>query len=47
MSTTDAVGWTPMTREGFEASRTLRGANVVGDPGIRERSVPVFRTVHE
>lgn len=25
-------GWSPMTREQFEASRTLRGANVVGSP---------------
>ena len=25
-------GWPPMTREDFEASRTLRGANVVGSP---------------
>jgi probable LLM family oxidoreductase len=25
-------GWPPMTREQFEASRTLRGANVVGSP---------------
>jgi probable LLM family oxidoreductase len=25
-------GWTPMSREQFEASRTLRGANVVGSP---------------
>lgn len=25
-------GWPPMTREQFEASCTLRGANVVGDP---------------
>jgi probable LLM family oxidoreductase len=25
-------GWPPMTRESFEASRTLRGANVVGSP---------------
>ncbi|MDZ7657680.1 Atu2307/SP_0267 family LLM class monooxygenase [Fodinibius sp.] len=25
-------GWPPMTRDKFEASRTLRGANAVGDP---------------
>lgn len=25
-------GWSPMTRDQFEASRTLRGANVVGSP---------------
>ncbi|MBA2243950.1 MAG: LLM class flavin-dependent oxidoreductase [Gemmatimonadetes bacterium] len=25
-------GWPPMTREGFDASRTLRGANFVGSP---------------
>jgi len=25
-------GWPPMTRQGFEASRTLRGANFVGSP---------------
>lgn len=25
-------GWPPMTRDKFEASRTLRGANVVGNP---------------
>lgn len=25
-------GWSPMTREQFEASRALRGANVVGNP---------------
>lgn len=25
-------GWSPMTREQFEASRTLQGANVVGSP---------------
>jgi alkanesulfonate monooxygenase SsuD/methylene tetrahydromethanopterin reductase-like flavin-dependent oxidoreductase (luciferase family) len=25
-------GWTPMTREQYDASRTLRGANVVGSP---------------
>jgi alkanesulfonate monooxygenase SsuD/methylene tetrahydromethanopterin reductase-like flavin-dependent oxidoreductase (luciferase family) len=25
-------GWPPMTREQFEASRTLRGANFVGSP---------------
>jgi probable LLM family oxidoreductase len=25
-------GWSPMTREAFDASRTLRGANLVGSP---------------
>jgi alkanesulfonate monooxygenase SsuD/methylene tetrahydromethanopterin reductase-like flavin-dependent oxidoreductase (luciferase family) len=25
-------GWTPMVRQDFEASRTLRGANFVGSP---------------
>jgi alkanesulfonate monooxygenase SsuD/methylene tetrahydromethanopterin reductase-like flavin-dependent oxidoreductase (luciferase family) len=25
-------GWPPLTREQFEASRTLRGANFVGSP---------------
>jgi alkanesulfonate monooxygenase SsuD/methylene tetrahydromethanopterin reductase-like flavin-dependent oxidoreductase (luciferase family) len=26
-------GWPPMSREQFEASCTLRGANMVGNPG--------------
>jgi alkanesulfonate monooxygenase SsuD/methylene tetrahydromethanopterin reductase-like flavin-dependent oxidoreductase (luciferase family) len=25
-------GWPPMSREGFDATRTLRGANLVGSP---------------
>ena len=28
-------GWPPMTRAQFEASRTLHGANLVGEPGAR------------
>ena len=34
-------GWPPMTREQFEPSRTLRGANFVGSPQEVDREDPL------